>query len=95
MISSLDGSLSTGNFLTYIVGTALSNYNSSAIAFHNAGGSGSTSNYLQLSMFGANGINIYGTGEVSMPSLPTSAGGGGLYVCVDTSGNMYKKSSCP
>ncbi len=28
-------------------------------------------------------------------ALPTSAGGGGLYVCVDTSGVFYKKSTCP
>ncbi len=27
--------------------------------------------------------------------LPTSAGGGGLYVCIDTAGVMYRKSSCP
>jgi hypothetical protein len=28
-------------------------------------------------------------------TLPTSAGGGGLNVCVDTAGNLYKKSACP
>jgi len=35
------------------------------------------------------------TGGVTTPGLPTSAGGGGLYICVDTSGVQYKKSSCP
>lgn len=34
-------------------------------------------------------------GALQVSGLPTSAGGGGLYVCVDTSGNFYKKSSCP
>lgn len=28
-------------------------------------------------------------------AIPTSAGAGGLYVCVDTSGNFYKKAACP
>jgi hypothetical protein len=28
-------------------------------------------------------------------ALPTSAGGGGLAVCVDTDGVLYKKASCP
>lgn len=27
--------------------------------------------------------------------LPSSAGSGGVYVCVDSDGNFYKKSSCP
>ena len=29
------------------------------------------------------------------PNLPSSAGSGGLYVCVDSSGTLYKKASCP
>jgi hypothetical protein len=29
------------------------------------------------------------------PHLPTSAGSGGLYMCIDTNGAMYKKSACP
>jgi hypothetical protein len=33
--------------------------------------------------------------SMNVPGLPTSAGSGGLYICVDTSGNFYKKSSCP
>lgn len=31
----------------------------------------------------------------SNSGIPTSAGSGGLYVCVDTTGAMYKKASCP
>jgi hypothetical protein len=34
-------------------------------------------------------------GALNAPALPTSAGSGGIYVCVDSSGNLYKKSSCP
>lgn len=30
-----------------------------------------------------------------MPNIPTSAGSGGLYVCVDSTGATYKKASCP
>ena len=32
---------------------------------------------------------------IQFASMPTSAGGGGLYICIDTSGLSYKKSSCP
>lgn len=32
---------------------------------------------------------------ITASGLPTSAGGGGLFVCVDTSGVLYKKSTCP
>lgn len=32
---------------------------------------------------------------VQFGSIPTSAGSGGLYVCVDSAGVAYKKSSCP
>jgi microcystin-dependent protein len=32
---------------------------------------------------------------VFIPSLPGSAGAGGLFVCVDTGGQLYKKATCP
>lgn len=32
---------------------------------------------------------------LQLTAIPTSAGGSGLYVCVDSSGNTYKKASCP
>jgi hypothetical protein len=38
---------------------------------------------------------ISSTGSVSMASLPTSAGAGGLTVCIDTAGVLYKKATCP
>lgn len=37
---------------------------------------------------------IYGGGMV-LPTLPGSAGAGGLYVCADSNGNFYKKVACP
>lgn len=35
------------------------------------------------------------TGAVTMNGLPTSAGAGGINVCVDSSGAIYKKATCP
>jgi hypothetical protein len=40
-------------------------------------------------------LAILGSGEVQMPLLPGIAGSGGVYLCVDTTGNIYKKSTCP
>ena len=34
-------------------------------------------------------------GNLKVANVPTSAGSGGLYVCVDSAGIFYKKSSCP
>lgn len=34
-------------------------------------------------------------GSIRMGGLPTSAGAGGIYVCVDNVGQLYKKSACP
>lgn len=45
------------------------------------------------SFIGAGGVSIAAT--LNIGGIPTSAGGGGLYVCIDTSGNTYKKSACP
>lgn len=47
----------------------------------------------------AGGLGIAGAAYIgttlNIGTIPTSAGGGGLYVCIDTSGNTYKKSACP
>ena len=52
----------------------------------------------------AGGMGVVGAGyfgglvsaaTLAIPSIPTSAGSGGLYVCVDTTGATYKKASCP
>lgn len=38
---------------------------------------------------------LHGTQGVNFPVVPTSAGGGGLYLCADSTGTIYKKSACP
>lgn len=45
--------------------------------------------------FGVDNTGATTTQTLNIASIPTSAGTGGLYVCVDSSGNTYKKSSCP
>jgi hypothetical protein len=35
------------------------------------------------------------TGAASLTHLPSSAGAGGLYVCADSAGALYRKSACP
>jgi hypothetical protein len=35
------------------------------------------------------------SGPMTFTALPTSAGGGGLAVCVDSAGALYKKAACP
>lgn len=42
---------------------------------------------------GANNLAVQGTARIN--GLPTSAGAGGLFVCVDSSGVLYKKATCP
>jgi hypothetical protein len=44
--------------------------------------------------FTSGGFAVSYAGAI-VATLPTSAGSGGLYVCVDTSGTFYKKSACP
>ena len=34
-------------------------------------------------------------GDLTLLGIPASAGSGGLYVCIDNAGKMYKKASCP
>jgi hypothetical protein len=43
------------------------------------------------------GISLHGTysGSAISAALPTVAGGGGQYVCVDSAGLFYRKASCP
>jgi hypothetical protein len=37
---------------------------------------------------------IFGA-SIKLSTLPASAGAGGMYVCVDSAGALYKKASCP
>ncbi len=48
-----------------------------------------------LTLGSAGGSAIIAPATVSAPALPGSAGGGGLYMCVDTAGQLYKKAACP
>jgi hypothetical protein len=48
---------------------------------------------LALPATGSGGIVLQN--NPTIPGLPASAGGGGLYVCVDSTGVLYKKASCP
>lgn len=43
----------------------------------------------------AGGITLTPNGSVTVTSLASSAGAGGLNVCIDSSGVLYKKASCP
>lgn len=43
----------------------------------------------------ANLFTVRNDGAITMPLLPTSAGGGGVNVCVDSVGALYKKAACP
>ena len=47
----------------------------------------------QIASFGSTASTI--NAPLVLPGTPTSAGSGGLNVCIDTSGNLYKKATCP
>ena len=64
----LEPSLSTGTYAVGVeVGTAANSSNNSLIMnFNNAGGSGSTSNFGSLAIYGTSGVAVYGTGDVAI-----------------------------
>lgn len=74
----------SGNFLIASAGA-------NGFAVNSADG---TTTLLSVSSASNTGNAIF-HGALAILGIPTSAGGGGLYVCVDTSGNTYKKASCP
>jgi hypothetical protein len=46
----------------------------------------------------ANGLTAFASftsSNITLASVPGSAGAGGVYVCIDTAGLIYKKASCP
>lgn len=47
-----------------------------------------------MSLGATSPLIIAGTG-LTIGIIPTSAGGGGLNVCIDTAGVLYKKAACP
>ena len=40
-------------------------------------------------------LKLTDAGVLQLPIFPTTGGGGGLYVCTDSTGNLYKKATCP
>jgi hypothetical protein len=63
---------------------------------------GNTSHYVNLfNILTVTGINTPSAaittiaGNLLTPNLPSSAGSGGLYDCVDNTGKHYMKASCP
>ena len=61
-------------------------YRNTTHVFQGIGGTGT------FAQFDASGVYVP---KIAIQSIPTSAGGGGLYVCIDTAGATYKKASCP
>ncbi len=45
--------------------------------------------------FIATNIELKPSAALTIPTLPASAGSGGIYVCIDNTGKLYQKSSCP
>jgi hypothetical protein len=60
----------------------------------NGGSAISTSGGFLL-MSSGGGLTSMTDTDISMANLPASAGSGGVNVCVDNTGRLYKKSSCP
>ena len=80
-LSVLEPSLSTGNGVGIEIGTANSAYNYGLIAFNNAGGSGSTSNFVSMSLYDKYGVVVFGSGDVSIGSTTDC----GVSLCVNGS----------
>ena len=75
---------------------------STATIFGTDGSSNTVANFadfhtytISTNIFNFANFVVSGAGAVTAKGLPASAGSGGLYVCVDTNGVMYKKSACP
>jgi hypothetical protein len=41
------------------------------------------------------GLDLNNAGAPTLPGVPTVAGAGGLAVCIDSAGQLYKKAACP
>ncbi|MES1994398.1 MAG: hypothetical protein V4457_12610, partial [Pseudomonadota bacterium] len=55
----------------------------------------SVAGQVVLGESGGSQLTLAPAGGASLTALATSAGGGGLNVCVDTAGVLYKKAACP
>jgi hypothetical protein len=67
-ISALVPSLTTGGYAIIGVGTAASAANWGVLLFNNTGGTGSTSNYVEMGVGGTTGIIEFGTGDAAINS---------------------------
>ena len=56
---------------------------------------GSDVNYTVQTYGNASAATTISGASIKLSTLPASAGAGGLTVCVDTSGALYKKAACP
>lgn len=76
-----------GNVLaTAIIVTAANNY-----TFNDTGVAGNSAAAPSTNATGS----IQVPGAATLSGLPSSAGSGGLYVCVDSTGKLYLKAACP
>ncbi len=55
----------------------------------------SVAGQVVLGETGGSQLTLAPAGGATLTALATSAGGGGIFVCVDTAGVLYKKSTCP
>lgn len=84
--------------LELIANNVLGGYFTSDGANYTAIASGAWDFYLQRSgatklQLGASAVTV--TDNLTISGIPGAAGAGGLYVCIDTTGVLYKKAACP
>lgn len=63
------------------------------LAVYDSGGL-SRAGIFQNGDFHGNNLTMNGVTQL-LPALPSAGGGGGLFVCIDSTGLLYKKATCP
>lgn len=93
-----DAAATTKNLITFQTSDPPSSATDSAVI----GGGGSDDIRVQAGATGLGRLGILGTtiftwgaSGPAFNTIPTSAGAGGIYVCIDTAGTLYKKPACP
>jgi len=92
MSSFLAPNLATGAVNSFHLGVANSSDNDAYLVFSNAGGSGSSSNFLELAINSQNGLNCYANGGCSVgegSTSPTKPGTNGLLVVGPVQGPTF------
>jgi hypothetical protein len=77
--------------LSTVEGTVSAGVVPTKLAFWTTNSSGVGTEVLKVTSAGT----VVVSGGITASGLPTSAGSGGLYACVDSVGAMYKKATCP